>query len=318
MHELYKFYPQLDKWHQEHRQIAIATVIKTWGSSPRREGAIMVITDNMQMMGSVSAGCVESAVVEEAQNVIQHQHPKKVHYGVSDELALDVGLACGGEISIYIQPYPLLLHQQMAKMIEDKNTIIWESTETETTFEQKVFADVSLNSIIRLEQSSDKTVLTQKIAPPLTLIIIGGNHIAVALSKLTKIMGYHIILIDPRTAFATVDRFPDADEIIPRYPRTAFKHLKITSSTALAVLAHDPKIDDVALKIGLQSSAFYIGALGGRKSQEQRRDRLHEMGLSMQIINRLHAPIGLDIGAETPEQIALSILAEIVAKQNKL
>ena len=318
MHELYQFYPQLHQWQTEQRKIAIATVIKTWGSAPRREGAIMAITDDMQMIGSVSAGCVEAAVVEEAQTVIKQHYPKTVHYGVSDELAFDVGLACGGEISIYIQPYPLTLHQQITQPIQNKDTIIWQSIKTATNFEQHLLADTAVNSIIKLEQSADRTVLTQKIAPPLTLLIIGGNHIAVALSKLAKIMGYHIILIDPRTAFANTDRFPDADAIITQYPHRAFQDLAITSSTAITILAHDPKIDDPALEIALQSPAFYIGALGGRKTQMQRRERLQKMGLSPANIERLHAPIGLDIGAETPEQIALAILAEIVACQNNL
>ncbi|GAB5493940.1 MAG: XdhC family protein [Phototrophicaceae bacterium] len=317
MHELYQFYPQLNQWHQEHHHIAIASVIKTWGSAPRRAGAIMAITDDMQMIGSVSAGCVESAIVQEAQIVIQKQHPMTVHYGVSDELALDVGLACGGEISIYIQPYPLHLHQQIAQAIQNKDTIIWQSIETNTHFEQHLLADTAMSSTIKLEQSADRTVLTQKIVPPLTLIIIGGNHIAVALSKLAEIMGYHIILIDPRTAFAAIERFPDADAIITEYPHRAFQDLTITSSTAIAILAHDPKIDDTALDIALQSSAFYIGALGGRKTQTQRRERLQKMGLSPANIERLHAPIGLDIRAETPEQIALAILAEIVACRNQ-
>lgn len=317
MHELFQFYPQLAQWHTQQKGIAIATVIRTWGSSPRRVGAIMAITDSLEMIGSVSAGCIESAVIEEAQAVINLHRPKTLHYGITDELALDVGLACGGEISIYVQPYPLALHEKIEQYLEIKEAFFWQSIETADNFTQNLLVHHGQISTISLQQSTDSLTLTQKISLPLTLMIVGGNHIAVALAKLAKITGYCIILIDPRTAFANHERFPDVDKIISQYPHKAFQEVALNSSTALVILAHDPKIDDSALELGLQSSAFYIGALGGRKTQMTRRERLQKVGITPQQLARLHAPIGLDIGAETPEQIALSILSEIIACQNK-
>jgi len=316
MHELFQFYPQLDKWQSQNKGIAIATVTATWGSAPRRPGAIMAITDDMQMIGSVSAGCVESAVIEEAQAVIKSQHPKALHYGITDEIALDVGLACGGEINIYLQPYPQELHAQIADYIQAEQAFSWHSIETENSFQQFLSTETINYPVSVIKTDDASTTVIQKISPPLNLIIVGGNHIAVALSQLAKVMGYGVILIDPRMAFATKERFQQVDHILNDYPHRVFPQININSSTAIAILAHDPKIDDIALELALQSSAFYVGALGGRKTQHIRRERLKQMGLSSQQIERLHAPIGLSIGAETPEQIALSILAEIVAIQN--
>lgn len=315
MHDLFQFYPQLETWQSQNKGIAIATVTRTWGSSPRRPGAIMAITDELQMIGSVSAGCVESAVIEEAQVVITTQCPKTLHYGVTDELALDVGLACGGEISIYLQPYPQALHEEIAGYIKSEQAFSWHSVETGSDFQQFLSSEITKFPVTVETDDSSRRVI-QKISPPLTLVIVGGNHIAIALSQLAKVMAYHLILVDPRTAFANTERFPQIERILTDYPRKAFPEININSSTAIAILAHDPKIDDVALELALQSSAFYVGALGGRKTQRNRRERLKQAGLSPQQIEGLHAPIGIDIGAETPEQIALSILSEIVATQN--
>jgi xanthine dehydrogenase accessory factor len=154
------------------------------------------------------------------------------------------------------------------------------------------------------------------VLPPPTLIAVGGVHITIALMSLAKTLGYRTIVIDPRTAFGSEERFPNVDRLIPLWPDEAFQQIPLTRSTAIAMLTHDPKLDDPALKIALPSPAFYVGALGSKTTQAKRRQRLLDDGLTDEQLNRLHGPIGLDIGAGTPEEIAMSIMAEIVAARN--
>jgi xanthine dehydrogenase accessory factor len=153
--------------------------------------------------------------------------------------------------------------------------------------------------------------------PPPTLVIVGGVHIAIALASLAKTLGYETVVVDPRRAFGNVERFPHADRLIQAWPEDAFSELELTDETAIAMLTHDPKIDDPALKVALNSPAFYIGALGSRKTQEKRRQRLMANGISEEQLSRLHGPIGLEIGGESPEEIALAIMAEVVATRHK-
>jgi xanthine dehydrogenase accessory factor len=169
----------------------------------------------------------------------------------------------------------------------------------------------------RLALTDAVEVFVDAIRPAPTLVMVGGVHIAVALASLAKTLGYHTIVIDPRRAFGSDERFPHADQLITAWPDKALAQIELTPETAVALLTHDPKIDDPALKIVLNSPAFYIGALGSRKTHAKRRQRLEQMGFDEASIARIHAPIGLDIGAQSPEEIALSILAEIVLKNGK-
>jgi xanthine dehydrogenase accessory factor len=164
--------------------------------------------------------------------------------------------------------------------------------------------------------NEDVEVFAEVILPPPTLIAVGGVHITIALMALAKTLGYRTVVVDPRSAFGNETRFPNVDQLIPLWPDEAFQQIPITRSTAIAMLTHDPKLDDPALRIALPSPAFYVGALGSRTTQSKRRQRLLADGLNEEEINRLHGPIGLEIGAETPEEIAMSIMAEIVAARN--
>jgi xanthine dehydrogenase accessory factor len=169
----------------------------------------------------------------------------------------------------------------------------------------------------RVQLKEDVEVFGEIILPPPTLITVGGVHITSALLPLAKTLGYRTVVIDPRSVFGNEERFPNVDQLIQLWPQEAFQKIPISKSTAIAMLTHDPKLDDAALKIALPSAAFYVGALGSKSTQAKRRRRLHDEGLTEEQINRLHGPIGLEIGAGTPEEIAMSIMAEIVAARNR-
>ena len=332
----------LDNWRAENKSIALATVIQTWGSSPRGVGAKMALTPDGGITGSVSGGCVEGAVFEEGVGVLKSNRPKLLHFGVADETAWEVGLACGGSIDIFVEPldtelfsslHTVLVEERPAVLVtvvrgpdevlggkilvEDNGKIIESFHNT--------LDEVPLNLVKETlaQGESRRSMLTEEIEvfmevilPPPTLIAVGGVHITIALMALAKTLGYHTVVIDPRDAFGNEKRFPDVDQLIPLWPDEAFQQIPITGSTAIAMLTHDPKLDDISLKIALPSSAFYVGALGSNTTQAKRRKRLLDDGLTEKQLNRLHGPIGLEIDASTPEEIAMSIMAEIVAARN--
>ena len=332
----------LDGWRADQKSIALATVIQTWGSSPRRAGAKMAITPEGGITGSVSGGCVEGAVFEEGVQALKSNRPKLLHFGVADETAWEVGLACGGSIDVFVQPLdaenfgPLrsvLVEEQPAVNVtvvrgpdellgrellvrEDGSVTGALDDELNATALNLAKETLALGESRRAMLNEAVEVFMEAVLPPPTLIAVGGVHITIALMALAKTLGYRTAVIDPRTAFGNEARFPNVDQLIPLWPQEAFQKIPITRSTAIAMLTHDPKLDDPALKIALPSPAFYVGALGSKTTQSKRRQRLLAEGLSEAELNRLHGPIGLEIGAGTPEEIAMSIMAEIVAARN--
>ena len=334
--------PDLDKWRAENKSIAIATVIQTWGSSPRREGAKMALTPEGNITGSVSGGCVEGAVFEAGVDVLKSNRPQLLHFGVADETAWEVGLACGGSIDVFVKPLdskmfkPLRstwVDEESALLVtvvkgsdemlgreilvrEDGNVTGTISKELDAQAVKLAGETLSQGASRRAMINEDVEVFMEVISPPPTLIAVGGVHITIALVSLAKTLGYRTIVVDPRSAFGNQTRFPHVDQLIQSWPQEAFQQVPLTRSTAIAMLTHDPKLDDPALKIALPSSAFYVGALGSKNTQAKRRQRLLEDGLTEEQLDRLHGPIGLEIGAGTPEEIAISIMAEIVAARN--
>ena len=333
----------LDQWRAEAKPIALATVIQTWGSSPRRAGAKMALTPDGKITGSVSGGCVEGAVYETGVEVLKSNHPQLLHFGVADETAWEVGLACGGSIDIFVKsleaelftplrsvfveeisavlltvvrgPDHLLGHEMLLREDETvTGTISDELNEPAMNLARETLAQGESR---RAMLNEDTEVFMEVILPPPTLIAVGGVHITIALMTLAKTLGYRTVVIDPRSAFGNEDRFPHVDQLIPLWPDEAFQQIPITRSTAIAMLTHDPKLDDPALKIALASPAFYVGALGSKTTQAKRRQRLLKEGLTEEQLGRLHGPIGIEIGAGTPEEIAMSIMAEVVAARNK-
>jgi xanthine dehydrogenase accessory factor len=334
--------PDLEKWRAEDQSIALATVIQTWGSSPRRAGAKMALTPEGKITGSVSGGCVEGAVFEAGVDVLKSNRPQLLHFGVADETAWEVGLACGGSIDIFVKPLDteffqalrsVLVNEQPAVVLtvvrgpdeivgreilvsEDGSVIGSINEELEEKALDLAREALAQGESRRVMLGDDLEVFLEVTLPPPTLIAVGGVHITIALMTLAKTLGYRTVVVDPRSAFGNEARFPYVDQLIQAWPEDAFQQVPITRSTAIAMLTHDPKLDDPALKIALPSPAFYVGALGSKTTQTKRRQRLLEDGLTEEQLNRLHGPIGLKIGAATPEEIAMSIMAEIVAARN--
>lgn len=333
----------VEKWIQGGETIALATVIQTWGSSPRKIGSHMALTARGGIVGSVSGGCVENAVIEAGLESLKTQQPQLLHFGVADESAWEVGLACGGSIDIFVQP----LHSEFFKtlrsalldetpvvhvtvirgaddligreMLVSENGLIagslgneWNDAVLKTGIQA-----LSQGNSQRAQLNEATEVFLDVLLPSPTIVVVGGVHIAVALVSLAKTLGYRTILIDPRKAWGNAERFPNVDVLLQSWIDNAFRQIKITRSTAIASLTHDPKLDDPALKIALDSSAFYVGALGSKTTNEKRRARLMNDGMTENQLARLHAPIGLDIGAQTPEEIALAIMSEVVKSFRK-
>lgn len=321
---------------------AVATVVSTWGSAPRGIGAKMAVDSEGQLAGSVSGGCVEGAIVEIAQEVLRSGNPELVHFGVADETAWGVGLACGGEIEVFVERLDNEVLHIVDRWLEedDSGVLATVIAGPETSVGRKLVVgsdSVTVGSVgqhadaeaiakaksalsdgksrrVRLTNLADPMdVFLDVLQPPKTLIMVGGVHISVALTSIANGAGYRTIVVDPRRAFGSTARFAHADRLLQGWPKRVFAEIKLTPTTAVAVLTHDPKIDDEALKIVLASPAFYVGALGSKNTQAKRRDRLENAGLDRATVDRIRGPIGIDIGAEDPEEIAVAIMAEIVA-----
>lgn len=335
-----------DKWSADDAALAVATVINTWGSSPRGVGSKMLVNKTGDMAGSVSGGCVEGAVVEASTEVIKTGNPRMLHFGVSDEKAWDVGLACGGEIDVFIRVVDQRLFKALKKRWEKgKSSILCVVIKGSPEFIGKEFLyleDDSFSGMIASSQedtfrllvcealktrtssatpiliggSEEVEIFLDVIVPPPTLVIIGGVHIAISLVDFANRLGFKTVVIDPRRKFGSPERFPKANEVINSWPQSVFSRINLSSNTAVVLLSHDPKIDDPALEIALSTNVFYIGALGSKKTQSERRERLMALGFNQVQIDRVKGPIGIDINARSPEEIALAIMAQIIKEKN--
>jgi xanthine dehydrogenase accessory factor len=303
--------PDINNWLKENKPVALATVVNTWGSAPRKAGAHMAISADGNISGSVSGGCVEGAVVEEALEVLKTGQPRKLHYGVTDEQSWEVGLACGGEIDIFVQPLDPIIYREWVKRIDAEQPAVYATTVAGEQIGETRLLDEWGGA--RSPYWASEREFVNVILPQPTLVIVGGVQIAMALSAIARIQDFKTVLIDPRSTFGSEARFPQVDTLIQAWPAHALEQLSLNHSSAMATLTHDPKIDDPALILALNSPAFYIGALGSARTHSKRVKRLMEQGLSQKQVEGIHSPIGLDIGAVSPEEIALSIMAEIIA-----
>ena len=304
------------QWHEKGLGAVIATVVETWGSAPRRVGSQLIVSGDGHMEGSVSGGCVEAAVVLEALDALKDGKTRLLEYGVSDDDAFAVGLACGGKIRVLAEPVgkqmPQKLLQELVDAIAKDQSVIYEINTK--TFQSRLVYD-EYNDRIRQDRSGfndDKVTFLNVYSPRLKIDIVGAVHIAQALVPMAKIAGFSPRVIDPRESFANHERFGSI-EISNDFPDVALTKIEPNFRTAVVLLTHDPKLDDPALHIALRSEAFYIGALGSRKTHQQRKSRLKNAGFSKKQIDRIYAPIGLNIGAASPEEIAISILSEIIS-----
>ena len=301
------------EWHRAGRKSALATVVETWGSAPRRTGAQLVIAGDGEMQGSVSGGCVEGAVVIEAMDALADGAPRLLEYGVSDGDAFAVGLACGGTIRILVEPVDDALEATLSEMVVAKavrrrlayvvNLQDFSRHVTDEGFASRFATDRS-----GVEEDGQTFVAVHN--PPLRLVIVGAVHIAQALVPMARIAGYAPMVVDPREAFASTARFPDTT-LSHDWPDEALEAIGLDARTALVLLTHDPKLDDPALHLALKSDAFYIGALGSKRTHGKRAERLQEAGFDTDQIARIHGPVGLNIGAASPQEIAVAVLAQM-------
>ncbi len=340
--------PHINTWATQQKKIAIATVIDVFNSAPRGIGSKMVVSSDGEMFGSVSAGCVEGAVVEEALQVIKTGKPKRLHYGIEDTQAWGVGLICGGKIDLFVESLQSPPDGEMDNFIPkiQKSVEAGKSFLVATVLEGEylgkkliLYPEGGLNGttgnatldkmIVDLgntlwgkyrSQLTTVTLVDESVAvffdlymPPDRMVIVGATHIAMHLVVMAKEMGFHTIVIDPRATFIDRNRFPQVDELFKAWPQEIIPGLKPGPSTYLVILTHDAKLDLPALEMGLTHSFRYIGLLGSRPTQQDRKTALLKMGYNEDQLNEIHGPIGMYIGSRLPEEIAVSILAEIIA-----
>jgi len=305
------------RWYQKGRGAVLATVVETWGSAPRRVGSLMVVSGDAEIQGSVSGGCVEGAVVSEALDALEDGTPRMLEYGVTDGDAFAVGLACGGTIRVWLDPigdaFPAADLVQLVEGRSARKAIGY--TTNVTTGHRRIVDPSDYPDRFRTDRSGfleNRETFVTIHNPPLRVIIVGAVHIAQALVPLAHIAGYDAIIVDPREAFASNARFP-GEKLVHDWPDDALSALKLDARTALVLLSHDPKLDDPALDVALKSDAFYIGALGSKKTHASRVQRLSANGASDDQIARIHGPIGLNIGSSGPAEIAVSIIAEMTS-----
>ena len=289
-------------WDKEKRDFSLAVVVKTWGSSPRQVGSMMLIRDDGHIVGSVSGGCVEGSVIFSAKKILAESSAEILDFGVADQDAWSVGLSCGGKISVFVCPRKKI----QASLFEKLNSanVNRETFQIECDFRNgKIFESKSSNS--------NDDCLPLKLIPKPRLFIVGAVHITQYLIPMAKEAGFEAVLIDPRSHFATSERFPNI-EIINDWPDDALKKFHLNENDCLVTLTHDPKIDDPALLIALNSPLFSISCLGSKKTHASRRARLQKQGISEEQLSRINGPAGLNINAKNPAEIAVSILAELI------
>jgi len=338
---------ELIQWSEKKQSFVIARVTETWRSAPRKPGAAMLIDDQMNIVGSVSGGCIEGAVIEEAQKVLQTGKSVNIEYDIEDAAAWSVGLACGGKVRIFLEkpwsasenPHVLKIWECLKQAVDQKESVALlsrleeaDSTpmliyENGTLLEAWGDFDDSLKNQIPEALKSQKsqrlkwnqeTVFCHIFPAPDRLIIIGAGPISISLIQQASQLNFETYVIDPRKVFANPERFPvQPTKFLTEWPHEILQDWDLNPHTSVVFLTHDPKIDDPALQIVLKKPVGYVGALGSRKNHAKRCQRLKDLGLSEQEVNHIHAPIGLDIGAETPDEIALSIIAEIVQQKRK-
>lgn len=296
----------MKEWHDAGHRVGLATVVETWGSSPRPVGSHMIVNDTGLMEGSVSGGCVEGAVIAALEDVMVGGAPRILDFSVSSEQAWQVGLSCGGRIRVLVENMEnkVALQDQVLASIDEK--LLCTHIATGATEIADVTAAQTTSYL-----SEEDGVFYQLLTQPLDLLIVGAVHISQAMVKLAPNLGIRPVVIDPRGAFASPQRFTDI-ELIEDWPDEVLQARQITSGTAIVTLTHDSKLDDAALAVALKSPAFYIASLGSRKTHAARLERLRSQGFNEGDLARIHGPAGLNIGAKTPAEIALSVLSEMV------
>ena len=299
----FKIFDEASNWENKGTEMALAIVLKTWGSSPRQPGSMMLIREDGHLVGSVSGGCVEGAVIVGSRQIMKENKTEVMEFGVADEDAWSVGLSCGGKISVFVCPRNRIeegLFQKLCNVKNSRESIILE-------------CDIQKGSIsiINDKATENENVFNIKVTAKPRVLIVGAVHISQHLIPMAKEVGFDVVLIDPRSHFGTSERFPEV-EVSNDWPDEALKKVKLSDKDCLVTLTHDPKIDDPALQIALASPLFSICCLGSKRTHAARKNRLLNSGITEQQFDRIHGPAGLDINAKTPAEIAVSILAELI------
>lgn len=340
---------EIKNWQKDGKPVAIATNVKRNGMSLRPLGAKMAMTDQMDIAGSVTGGCIEGTVYEEAQKVLHTHRPHLLHYGVTgNEKPWDIGLSCGTSLDVFVEDLNSDAWQALFPSVQEalqKNQLAAIATvivgtglgnkmmvysdghclgdlgnsqlnEEAKAWIKELFTTQEVNWKEFTIAGESVEIFADLLIPDARMIIIGAAHIAIPLVEMAKVMGFYTIVIDPREAFANRDRLPSVDELIVDWPSTVLERLGLDESSYVAVISHDEKLDNPALAVALTRPTRYVGVLGTKKNIAKRLETLRELGVSEEQLKKLHAPIGLHIGAETPEEIALSILAEMVTARH--
>jgi xanthine dehydrogenase accessory factor len=338
------------EWIEDDRPLAVATLVETDGSSPLQVGAVMLIDGEQNIEGSVTGGCVEGALVQEAGEVLAGEPPRVTTYGISDELAGTVGLMCGGTVHVFVERLEgrprEVLGQVLSAATDERPAAVATLLDGEDAGARLGvidgetvgglgldFLDKTVNRETRgmLEQGitgirrygadgaamgSDLRVAVRSFTEPPRMVIFGAIDFSVATAALARQLGYRVTIVDPREPFIRSSRFSEVAEVAVDWPDRYLEGQELTKRDVILVFSHDAKLDEPALTAGLASGAGYVGALGSRRTQEQRAERLLEAGVAPEDIDRIAAPCGLDIGARTPPETAVSILGEVIANQN--
>ena len=331
----------LDRWREQGEELALATLVSVRRSAPRPPGARMLITREGQMAGSISGGCVEGDIVERALHVLDSGESALAEYGISDEQGFDVGLSCGGEIEVLIQPFEATdAWQAVRSRVEGQQPAVLAVGMRPTALAGRQLAIIAADVVASIDAALDEKLIEEAasalrkgaartvalpwrdeeaqvfldvFAPPPRLYIIGATQVAISLAPMAKRLGFHVTVVDARSVLATEERFPDVDDLLRAWPDEVLSGGALDARSAVVVLTHDPKFDLPVLEVALRSEAGYIGAMGSRKTHAKRIDELQARGFGEDDLARIHAPIGLDIGGSAPEELALAILAEVVA-----
>jgi xanthine dehydrogenase accessory factor len=311
----------IERWQARGDSAALATVVATRRSAPRPVGSKLAVSEGGEMAGSVSGGCVESDVYEHAREVLSGGEPKLVSYGIPDEFAFSVGLPCGGEIDVFVERADADLLDEIRRVLDqDRHGVLFTVVEGSDLGARTLAleGDERAKEAIRrgrshLVETDGAKIFADVFGPPPRLLVFGAVDTAEELCRAAKRLGWRTIVADARGKFATPERVPAADELLIAWPEEVLQRVKPSHDTAIVVLTHEDKFDLPALTGALETGAFYIGALGSRRNQARRHELLLEGGVDEEQLERISGPCGLDIGAHTPAETAVSILAEILA-----
>jgi xanthine dehydrogenase accessory factor len=311
----------LERWAQAGTRVATATVVATERSAPREPGAVLAVDADGNVVGSVTGGCVEPAVYGEAREVLAGEGPRLKTYGIADEEAFEVGLPCGGTVHIFVDALDPALVAPLAEAVREERPIALETRITGEGIGAKRLvgpeddgpaADLLARAETGIVETPEGQLFVSSFAPRPNMYVFGAVDHAAALASIGRFLGYRVTVCDARARFVTRERFPDVDELVVEWPDRFLQEAHVDERTAICILTHDHKFDVPALKVALETRAGYIGAMGSRRTNADRAERLRAEGVTEEEMARIHAPIGLKIGSRSPQEVAVAIAAEIV------